>query len=150
MPMIYSLIIDAGTSSIRGIIFDTDHQIVHIASQRYFMDVSEDGTALQKAESYQVCLEKMMQECAEWAAGRKGKIHRIALTAGRSSVLPVDEKGDPLGPIMMWYDKRPQDICDRLNADYGDEIYRVTGMYARPMFSAPKMRWLKGELSGCI
>ena len=44
---------------------------------------------------------------------------------------------------MMWYDKRPQDICDRLNADYGDEIYRVTGMYARPMFSAPKMRWLK-------
>ena len=143
LPMIYSLIIDAGTSSIRGIIFDTDHQIVHIASQRYFMDVSEDGTALQKAECYQVCLEKMMQECAEWAAGRKGKMHRIALTAGRSSVLPVDEKGDPLGPIMMWYDKRPQDICDRLNADYGDEIYRVTGMYARPMFSAPKMRWLK-------
>lgn len=64
MPMIYSLIIDAGTSSIRGIIFDTDHQIVHIASQRYFMDVSEVETALQKAESYQVCLEKMMQECA--------------------------------------------------------------------------------------
>ena len=99
--MIYSLIIDAGTSQHQDY-FDTDHpDLKYIASQRYFMDVSEDGTALQKAECYQVCLEKMMQECAEWAAGRKGKMHRIALTAGRSSVLPVDEKGDPLGPIMM-------------------------------------------------
>ena len=26
---------------------------------------------------------------------------------------------------------------------YGNEIYDVTGMYARPMFSASKMRWLK-------
>ena len=138
-----SLIIDAGTSSIRGILFDVNHQIVHIASQKYFMDVSEDGTAIQKAEHYKECLTRIMKESAGWAANHHDKINRIALTAGRSSVLAVDEKGNALGPIMMWYDKRPQKLCDWLNDRYGDVIYSITGMYARPMFSAPKMKWLK-------
>lgn len=141
--MKYSLIIDTGTSSMRGILFGEEHNILYVSRQKYFMAFSDGGAAEQEASVYKVCMERILEDCAAYAKDHNGEIVRMALTSQRSSVLPVDRQGQPLAPIMMWYDKRPQSICDRLNISFGAEIYAVTGMYARPMFSAPKMRWLK-------
>lgn len=141
--MKYSLIIDTGTSSMRGILFGEEHSILYVSRQKYFMALTEGGAAEQEASVYKACLENILKDCADYAVHHQSEIDRIALTSQRSSVLAVDREGHALAPVMMWYDKRPQYICDQLNEAFGSEIYEVTGMYARPMFSAPKMRWLK-------
>src|SRR5207249_3807481 len=60
------------------------------------------------------------------------------------SVLAWDaESGVPLSPIVVWQDKRSQEVLDRLEAEgSGDEVRKRSGMPLDPYFSAGKLAWL--------
>src|SRR5439155_1094175 len=58
------------------------------------------------------------------------------------SVLAWDaETGEPLSPIVVWSDKRSEEVLARLGADE-DEIRRRSGLPLDPYFSAGKLAWL--------
>src|SRR6185503_307860 len=58
------------------------------------------------------------------------------------SVLAWDaESGEPLSPIVVWQDKRSQEVLDRL-ADREDEVKAASGLPFDPYFSAAKLAWL--------
>jgi glycerol kinase len=58
------------------------------------------------------------------------------------SVLAWDaESGSPLTPIVVWQDKRSQEVLDRLG-DHEEEIKRLSGLPFDPYFSAAKLAWL--------
>jgi glycerol kinase len=60
------------------------------------------------------------------------------------SVLAWDaESGAPLSPIVVWQDKRSQEILDRLEAEgSADEVRKRSGLPLDPYFSAGKLAWL--------
>ena len=49
--------------------------------------------------------------------------------------------GEPLTPIVVWQDKRSQEVLDRL-ADREDEVKAASGLPFDPYFSAAKLAWL--------
>ena len=51
------------------------------------------------------------------------------------------ETGVPLTPIVVWQDKRSQEVLDRLAGDE-EEIRRRSGLPLDPYFSAGKLAWL--------
>jgi glycerol kinase len=51
------------------------------------------------------------------------------------------ESGSPLTPIVVWQDKRSQEVLDRLG-DHEEEIKRLSGLPFDPYFSAAKLAWL--------
>jgi glycerol kinase len=58
------------------------------------------------------------------------------------SVLAWDaESGTPLSPIVVWQDKRSQEVLDRLTS-HEDEIRELSGLPFDPYFSAAKLAWL--------
>lgn len=136
------LVIDTGSSSMRGLLFDGTREILFKHQVKYSMTIS-GLSAVQCAEDFEHGLVEICAVLSKEAAARGLKMDAIALTSQRSSVLPVDRDGRPLSTVMMWYDKRSQPICDALNAAHGEEVYRTCGMVSSPVLSAPKIRWYK-------
>lgn len=139
------LIIDTGSSSMRGILFDRQGTILYRRQEKYFMDVRPNGSAEQDPEKYAQALYQICEDCAVYSKKQKLLIRALAFTSQRSSILPLDREGKPLGRIITWYDKRSAEICRQMLEQHGDEIYGIAGMRPIPVLSAPKMTWLKRE-----
>lgn len=142
------LIIDTGSSSMRGILFDRRGQLLFREQRRYFMRVEPDGAAEQDPRELADCLEAICAACAAKARGEGWQIVGLGFTSQRSSILPLDRAGQPLGPIITWYDKRAAGVCEEMDRLHGQEIYALAGMRPTPVLSAPKMAWLRRSQPG--
>ncbi len=75
------------------------------------------------------------------------RIDAVGLANQGETVLAWDEAtGEPLSPAIVWQDNRAQDVCDRL-VDSGSLIAARTGLVLDPYFSAPKMTWLRDNVT---
>ncbi|MFC9245839.1 FGGY family carbohydrate kinase [Streptomyces sp. NPDC057136] len=54
--------------------------------------------------------------------------------------------GRPLTEAIVWQDRRAQALCDELVAR-GPELRHLTGLPLDPYFAAPKMAWIRRELT---
>ncbi len=74
--------------------------------------------------------------------------HAVALANQGETVLAWDPAtGTPLTPAIVWQDRRASVVCDRL-ADRAAELAEITGLPLDPYFAAPKMTWLRENLTG--
>lgn len=137
------LIIDTGTSSMRSLLYSSAGELLISFRKTYQMTLSEDGGATMDAALFRHALYDLCASAAGYAADQGLHIQSLSFTSQRSSVLPLSEDGTPLAPILMWYDKRCQDICASFSPGQLDQIRRISGMRLSPVCSAPKMLWLK-------
>ncbi|MEU5719315.1 FGGY family carbohydrate kinase [Streptomyces sp. NPDC020403] len=54
--------------------------------------------------------------------------------------------GRPLTDAVVWQDRRAEGVCAALGA-YGEELRQLTGLPLDPYFAAPKMAWIRRELT---
>ncbi len=74
--------------------------------------------------------------------------HAVALANQGETVLAWDRRtGRPLTPAIVWQDRRAAGVCARL-ADRAAELTALTGLPLDPYFAAPKMTWLRENLTG--
>jgi len=107
MPGDLLLAIDNGTQSVRALVFDLRGNL--IAKTRVVIDpyqANEPGLAEQDPS---VFWNSVCQACQElWALPEveKSAIAGVAVTTQRSTMINLDEKGDPLRPAIVWLDQR--------------------------------------------
>ena len=71
----------------------------------------------------------------------------VALANQGETVLAWDRRtGRPLTPAIVWQDRRSAGVCARL-ADRAAELTALTGLPLDPYFAAPKMTWLRENLT---
>ncbi len=81
------------------------------------------------------------------AAARGAPAHAVALANQGETVLAWDRStATPLSPAIVWQDRRSAGVCARL-ADRAAELAAVTGLPLDPYFAAPKMTWLRENLT---
>lgn len=136
-------VIDTGSSSMRGILFDLAGNLLSTTQIPYTMSVGQDGSAVMDAGIFSGCLRGICRGIAAEAERLGCTLLAISLDSQRSSVLAVDQDVRPLFPILMWYDKRCAPICTGLSDPVRQTIYEKSGMRVTPVSSAPKMLWLK-------
>jgi glycerol kinase len=74
-------------------------------------------------------------------------VHAVALANQGETVLAWDKaSGRPLSRAVVWQDRRSAGICERLKDRAGD-LTRVTGLPLDPYFAAPKMTWLRENVT---
>lgn len=134
------LVIDTGSSSMKGLLLDLEGNIIGRHKISYAMSIEGDS-ATQDPEVFSSALREI---CRTYIKNYNNcHISAIALTSQRSSVVPADKNGNPLDKFMLWYDKRSWDICNEINDLYGEEIYKTCGMMSIPVLSAPKIKWIR-------
>jgi glycerol kinase len=71
----------------------------------------------------------------------------VGLANQGETVLAWDRAdGRPLSPAISWQDRRAAGVCDALAAD-ADLLHEITGLPLDPYFAAPKMRWLREQVT---
>jgi glycerol kinase len=131
--------IDEGTTGVKAALFDQRLQPVAEARRDKVNRHPEEGWVEQDGEDV---IAAVTEAVAELLEGTDGEIAACGLDHQGESVLAWDsETGKPLSPIVVWQDKRSQEILDELT-DSEDEVQKLSGLPFDPYFSAAKMAWL--------
>ncbi|TPG34885.1 FGGY family carbohydrate kinase [Mycolicibacterium hodleri] len=142
--MTHVLAIDQGTSGTKAIVVDATGQVVSIAEVALRPEYLPGGGVEQDPEA----LWNSVIEAGRRALEEAGvPVAAIALANQGETVLAWDPAtGRPLGPAMVWQDRRADSICAAL-VDSADDVARRTGLVLDPYFSAPKMAWIRANLT---
>lgn len=136
------LIIDIGTSSIRGILYDKAGHILASAQRKYNLIRNPRGWVEQPVGLWEKYTAEICRKIKDIADQKNRVVEAIAITAQRSSVIPIDINGNPLMNTIMWQDTRNSHICSRLEK-YNEMIKEKTGAGLNIVFSGSRMTWIK-------
>jgi len=136
------LVIDAGTTSTRAILFGRDGAVASTAQADITQHFPQPGRVEHDAqEIWQASL-----NCARRVLGNRPpeSIAAIGITNQRETVVAWDrETLKPLARAIVWQDRRTADVCRRLRDEGREEaVHKETGLLLDPYFSATKMRWM--------
>jgi glycerol kinase len=131
--------IDEGTTGVKAALFDERLRPVREARRDKVNRHPRPGWVEQDGEEV---LAAVVEAVAELLEDAPGEVVACGLDHQGESVLAWDaESGIPLTPIVVWQDKRSQEVLDRLT-DHEEEIQQLSGLPFDPYFSAAKLAWL--------
>ncbi|MGV2497074.1 glycerol kinase [Pelagerythrobacter aerophilus] len=137
------LVLDAGTTSTRAMLFGADGVLHHVAQRALTQHYPRPGwVEHDPGEIWQRTL-ACAREVVEKAGGAEA-VAAIGITNQRETVVAWDRNtGEPLTRAIVWQDRRTADVCGKLREVVHEaEIQRRTGLVLDPYFSGTKMRWL--------
>jgi glycerol kinase len=131
--------IDEGTTGVKAALFDERLRPLKEARRDKVNRHPRAGWVEQDGEEV---LAAVVEAVAELLEDAPGEVVACGLDHQGESVLAWDaESGAPLTPIVVWSDKRSQEVLDRLG-DHEDEVRELSGLPFDPYFSAAKLAWL--------
>ncbi len=136
-----SLVLDAGTTSTRAMIFAPDGALEAVSQSELTQHYPQPGWVEHDAQEI---WDKTLVCAREVVAGDPGRIAAIGITNQRETVVAWDrQSGKPLARAIVWQDRRTAEFCAGMKA-YGHEaeVQRRTGLLLDPYFSGTKMRWM--------
>ncbi|MEU7827444.1 FGGY family carbohydrate kinase [Nonomuraea sp. NPDC049129] len=140
----YILAIDQGTSGTKAIVVDGGGAVLAIAEEALRPRYLEGGGVEQDPHAL---LDSVLTAGRRAGAAAGVPLDAVALANQGETVLAWDPAtGEPLTPAIVWQDRRAERLC-AARAPYADRVAALTGLVLDPYFSAPKMRWIREELT---
>src|SRR3954447_20961098 len=131
--------VDEGTTGVKAALFDERLRAVREARRDKVNRHPRPGWVEQDAEEV---LQLVVEAVGELLESAEEEVVACGLDHQGESVLAWEaETGRPLSPIVVWQDKRSQEVLDRM-ADQESEIQALSGLPFDPYFSAAKLAWL--------
>jgi glycerol kinase len=137
------LAIDQGTSGTKAVVVDGDGNLLGLSEHPVTRITRGDAVEQDPHELFDSVV-----GAGRGAVARAGvPIDVVTLANQGETVLAWDpDTGTPLSNMVVWQDGRSASICAEL-ADHGDLLARRTGLGLEPYFSAPKMAWLRRNVT---
>jgi len=138
------LAIDQGTSATKALLVGPGNEILGRAEVPVVTTaVDGDGVEADPEELW-----RSVVSAGERAlSAARAPAHAVALANQGETVLAWDKAtGKPLSRAIVWQDRRSAAICERLRGRAG-ELARITGLPLDPYFAAPKMTWLRENVT---
>ncbi len=139
------LAIDQGTSATKALVLDDDGAVLATAVAPVTPAPVAGGGVEQDPEQL---WDSVCRSGRQAIAAAGVTVQAVGLANQGETVLAWDRRtGDPLSPAISWQDRRAVTVCDEL-AGRGEALARTTGLPLDPYFAAPKMRWLRQNVTG--
>lgn len=137
------LALDQGTSGSKAIVIDSDG--VHAVAENAIHPEYLPGGAV---EQDPIELYNSLVDAGRAAVTEAGlPIEGVSLANQGETVLAWDPNtGEPLTRCIVWQDRRAESVVERLR-DHADEVHQRTGLVLDCYFTAPKMVWLRENLT---
>ncbi|MCL4768199.1 MAG: glycerol kinase GlpK [Hyphomicrobiaceae bacterium] len=146
----FVLAIDQGTTSTRAIVFDADYRIRGAGQQELPQHFPRSGWVEHDPQDlWRTTVETVRLALAQ-AGVAASQLAGAGITNQRETTLLWDRRtGRPVGPAIVWQDRRTADTCAELKAKgHEPEITARTGLLLDPYFSATKLAWLLDRVEG--
>lgn len=148
--MPYILALDAGTTSVRAIIFDHAGHICAVAQQEIRQIFPRPGWVEHDPQEIWQTQLAVAVEALKRACLRPGDIIGAGIANQRETSIVWDRAtGDVVYNAIVWQDRRTARMCDELRAaGHEGAIQKLTGLILDPYFSATKIAWILDNVPG--
>jgi len=148
--MKYILSLDAGTTSVRAIVFDQEGQVRAVAQKEIRQIFSKPGWVEQDPQEIWFTQLSVAVEALGRAQIRPSDIAGLGITNQRETTVVWDRKtGDAVYNAIVWQDRRTAEACDELRAAGHDKkINERTGLLLDSYFSGTKIAWILDNVPG--
>ena len=146
----YLLALDQGTSSSRSIVFHRDGHIVSMAQREFRQIFPQPGWVEHNAkEIWDTQLATAREALAKAGIGA-AQIAAVGITNQRETTLLWSRRtGEPVGPAIVWQDRRTAPLCAGLRErGFAPMVREKTGLVIDPYFSGTKLQWMFDHLPG--
>jgi xylulokinase len=135
---------DLGTTGNKATLFDASGTAVATAFGSYETAYPQPNWAEQDAHDWWRTVRESTRELLESTGTAPGDIAVVSFSGMMNGMLPVDGKGAPLRPAIIWADLRATAEADSLAERCGfEEVYRRTGHRPGASYTAAKLLWLQ-------
>jgi glycerol kinase len=144
------LALDQGTTSSRAMVFDVTGRTLGVSQKPFGQFYPRPGWVEHDAlEIWSTQIAAAREAVAE-ARIDPSRVAAIGIANQRETALFWDRAtGAPLGPALVWQDRRTADICRTLSARGLDRLIRErTGLLLDPYFSGTKIMWALDHIPG--
>jgi gluconokinase len=138
--------LDSGTTATKAVTAGTDGRVRDLASVGYPLQVPAPGRAELDPRRLQSAAVEALSAVAARARERGDRVVGVGLCAAMHGLVPMDDAGVPLGPLVTWADDRAAQWAAALVADgRAAELHARTGTPVHPMSPLVKLSWLRAE-----
>ncbi|MFI7443190.1 glycerol kinase GlpK [Nonomuraea indica] len=146
----YVMAFDAGTTSIRAILFDHAGDVVTEATQEFPQIYPQPGWVEHNPLDIWNTQITVAKKALEQADADAGQLAAIGVTNQRETVVLWDRAtGAPVMNAIVWQDRRTAGFCDQLKARGLEKYVRdTTGLVIDAYFSGTKLKWMLDHVPG--
>ncbi len=146
----YILTLDAGTTSVRAILFDEYGMKVAQAQRPIRSSFLRPGWVEQDPNEILSRQIACMIEVQYKSGIHSDRIEALGITNQRETVVMWDRAtGEPIYNAIVWQCRRTASIVEELiEQGYSDTIRERTGLLPDPYFSATKLKWILDNVDG--
>ncbi|MDO3412148.1 gluconokinase [Saccharibacillus sp. CPCC 101409] len=135
--------LDIGTTSTKAFVYDEKGEIRGGSQAAYPLLVPEAGRAEQRPDDLVEAVVDAIRGAVQDAKAKADDISAVGISAAMHSLMAVNDRGEPLTPVITWADNRSigQVHALREGREAG-RLYRATGTPVHPMSPLTKLLWL--------
>jgi glycerol kinase len=148
--MKFILSLDEGTTSARAIVFDGEGNLRAVAQKEFAQHFPQSGWVEHDAEEIWAAQIGVAVEALSLARIEAKDLAAVGITNQRETTVVWDRAtGMPIGPAIVWQDRRTAGLCDRLRADGHAALFQErTGLLIDSYFSGSKIAWMLDNIPG--
>lgn len=146
----YVMALDAGTTSNRAIIFDSDSQIISVSQKEFTQHFPKPGWVEHDANEIYHTMVEVMQGALEQSGLTASDISAVGITNQRETTVVWDKAtGCPIYNAIVWQSRQTAPICEELKKQgLVDEFKEKTGLVIDAYFSGTKVKWILDNVEG--
>lgn len=138
--------VDIGTTGVRAVLYRPDGTMLANKSLEYALHTPEAAWAEQDPEEICQATLAVIKEAVKASELPASEIAGLCFSSVFHSLIPVDETGAALHPMLIWADTRSQKYVEKIKAEQdGQAIYAKTACPPHPMYPFYKILWFKYE-----
>lgn len=137
------LVIDAGTTGIRALIYDADTRLLAQAYTEFPQYHPAQDRVEQDAKEILNAAGRMLSLALDAAHIQPEDVSAIGITNQRATTVLWDRRtGEPVARAIVWQDTRTADRAHALAPEWGQRTYAHTGWALAPVYSSLSIEWI--------
>ncbi len=139
------LALDAGTTSLKGALFELSGRVLGVCAHEYQLENPEPDIVELDPEVYWSAAKTVIANILQKTAVDPAAIIALGVTGQGETLIVLDKQGRPLRKAIVWLDNRAKAEAEAIRKEFGrDLVYRMTGQQEIvPAWPAAKMVWLR-------
>jgi glycerol kinase len=144
------LALDEGTTGATAVAVGIDGEVRGKGYQEITQHYPRPGWVEHDPDEIWSAVQLSAKHALDAAGVGPGEVRAIGITNQRETLVLWDRKTlEPIGPAIVWQDRRTADECARLReAGHEKHVREITGLVLDPYFTATKLAWALQHVEG--
>ncbi|AEE92334.1 L-xylulokinase [Tepidanaerobacter acetatoxydans Re1] len=140
----YFVGIDAGTSIVKSVVFDTNGEEIYVSKQKTQVLSPKPNWSEQNMDSVYIATIKSLSNLILSSGISSEDIIAIGLTAQGDGCWMIDKDGNPVRNAILWSDGRAANLIKEWQENgIAEKVYNICGSALFPGAQGAILRWLK-------